>query len=146
LAIRPWLCCQLTENTEFEALWSWIIAKKYILKWFQSFGLNSRLLPCLRFQFRGRSQTTFTRFDFFWPPTLLCLHFLWYKVYKKSIFLTTYSPPLLNVVCKYQIYQVNLPESCPFFYQPKQLCYKHFLSILYSTWDFMTFNEQKKKV
>ena len=28
---------------------------------------------------RGGSQTTFTRFGFFWPPTPLCLHFLRYK-------------------------------------------------------------------
>ena len=32
---------------------------------------------------RGRSQTTFTRFAFFWPPTPLCLHFLWYKSLQK---------------------------------------------------------------
>ena len=29
--------------------------------------------------FRGCSQTTFTRFVFFWPITPLRLHFLWYK-------------------------------------------------------------------
>ena len=35
---------------------------------------------------RGRSQTTFTRFGFFWPPTPLRLHFLWYKSFKKVDF------------------------------------------------------------
>ena len=30
------------------------------------------------FLLRGRSQTTFTKFGFFWPPTPLRLHFLWY--------------------------------------------------------------------
>ena len=41
---------------------------------------------------RGRSQTTFTRFVFFWPPTPLRLHFLWYKSLQKVGFLTTYPP------------------------------------------------------
>ena len=38
------------------------------------------------FSIRGRSQTTFTRFDIFWPPTPLCLHFLWYKCLQKVDF------------------------------------------------------------
>ena len=42
---------------------------------------------------RGRSQTTFTRFDFFQPPTPLRLHSIWYKSLQKVDFLTTY--PLL---------------------------------------------------
>ena len=44
--------------------------------------------------YRGQSQTTFTRFVSFdhLPPYGI-------KVYKKSIFLTTY-PPLVNVVCE----------------------------------------------
>ena len=35
---------------------------------------------------RGRSQTTFTRSGFFWPPTPLRLHFLWYKSLQKVNF------------------------------------------------------------
>ena len=35
---------------------------------------------------RGRSQTTFTRFVFFWPPSPLRLHFLWYKSLQKVDF------------------------------------------------------------
>ena len=38
------------------------------------------------FHIRGRSQTTFTRFAFFWPPTHLRLHFLWYKCLQKVNF------------------------------------------------------------
>ena len=34
----------------------------------------------------GRSQSTFTRFVFFWPPTPLRLHFLWYKSLQKVRF------------------------------------------------------------
>jgi hypothetical protein len=49
---------------------------------------------------RGHSQTTFTRFGFFWPPTPLRFHFLWYKSLQKVDFLTTYPPPLVNVVCE----------------------------------------------
>ena len=41
---------------------------------------------------RGRSQTTFTRFVFFWPPTPLRLHFLWYKSLQKVNFFD-YLPP-----------------------------------------------------
>ena len=48
----------------------------------------------------GRSQTTFTIFVFIWPPTSLRLHYLWYKSLQKSGFLTTYPPPLVNVVCE----------------------------------------------
>ena len=48
----------------------------------------------------GRSQTTFTRFVFFRPPTPLRLHFLWYKSLQKVNFLTTYPPSLVNVVCE----------------------------------------------
>ena len=35
---------------------------------------------------RGHSQTTFTRFGFFGPLTLLRLHFLWYKSLQKVDF------------------------------------------------------------
>ena len=38
------------------------------------------------FLLRGRSQTTFTRFGFFWPPTPLRLHFLWYNGLQKINF------------------------------------------------------------
>ena len=41
---------------------------------------------------RGRSQTTFTRFGFFWPPTPLRLHFLWYKCLQKVDFLDHLPP------------------------------------------------------
>ena len=37
-------------------------------------------------EIRGRSQTTFTRFGFFWPPTPLRLHFLLYKGLQKVNF------------------------------------------------------------
>ena len=53
------------------------------------------------YAFRGRSQTTFTRFVFFFdhlPPSVYIFYGI--KVYKKSIFLTTYPPPLVNVVCE----------------------------------------------
>ena len=42
---------------------------------------------------RGRSLTMFTIFGFFWPPTPLCLHFLWYKSLQQVVFFTTYPPP-----------------------------------------------------
>ena len=44
--------------------------------------------------------TTFTRFGFFWPPTPCVYIFYGINVYKKSNFLTTYPPPLVNVVCE----------------------------------------------
>ena len=46
----------------------------------------------------GRSQSTFTRFVFFdhLPPSVYIFYGI--KVCKKSIFLTTYPPPLVNVV------------------------------------------------
>ena len=50
---------------------------------------------------KGRSQTAFTRFGFFFdhlPPSVYIFYGM--KVYKKSIFLTTYPPPLVNVVCE----------------------------------------------
>ena len=40
----------------------------------------------LAFGPRGRSQTTFTKFVFFWPRTPLRLHFLWYKSLQKVNF------------------------------------------------------------
>ena len=51
------------------------------------------------FCIRGRSQITFTRFVFFWPPPSVYI-FYGIKVYKKSIFMITYPPPLVNVVCE----------------------------------------------
>ena len=45
---------------------------------------------------RGRSQTLFTRFGFFWPPTPSFYIFYGIKVYKKSFFLTTYSSLFLS--------------------------------------------------
>ena len=56
-------------------------------------------LTCV-FKVRGRSQTTFTKFGFFWPPTPLRLHFIWYESLQKVNFLITYPPPLVNVVCE----------------------------------------------
>ena len=55
---------------------------------------------CFVTKARGRSKTTFTRFGFFdhLPPSVYI--FFGIKVYKKSIFLTTYLPPLVNVVCE----------------------------------------------
>ena len=35
---------------------------------------------------RGHSKTMFTRFGFFWLPTPLRLHFLWYKSLQKKFF------------------------------------------------------------
>ena len=49
---------------------------------------------------RGRSQTTFTKFGFFDHLPLSVYIFYGMKVYKKSIFLTTYPPPLVNIVCE----------------------------------------------
>ena len=59
---------------------------------------------------RGRSQTTFTRFGFF--DHLIPSVYIFYgkKVYKKSIFLTTYPPPLVNVVCERLVYRVSRQE------------------------------------
>ena len=42
--------------------------------------------------FRGRSQTTFTRFGFFWPPIPLRLHFLCYKCLKRADFFYNLPP------------------------------------------------------
>ena len=47
-----------------------------------------------------RSQTTLTIFGFFWPPTPSVYIFYDINVYKKSIFLTTNLPLLVNVVCE----------------------------------------------
>ena len=48
------------------------------------------------FWLRGRSQNTFTKICLF----LTVYIFYGIKVYKKSTFLTTYPPPLVNVVCE----------------------------------------------
>ena len=56
---------------------------------------------------RGRSQTTFTTFGFFdhLPPSVYIFYGI--KVYKKSIFLTTYPPPLVNVVYEWPLSMNN---------------------------------------
>ena len=59
-----------------------------------------RQLRILPNQIRGRSQTMFTKFVFFWPPAPLRLHFLWNKNLQKVDFLTTYPSPLVNVLCE----------------------------------------------
>ena len=55
------------------------------------FQSSSGLLisPCKK---RGRSQTTFTKFGFFWPPSPSAYIFYGMKVYKNSTFLATYPP------------------------------------------------------
>ena len=55
---------------------------------------------CFVTKARGRSKTTCTRFGFFdhLPPSVYI--FFGIKVYKKSIYLTTYPPPLVNIVCE----------------------------------------------
>ena len=40
----------------------------------------------MKFAVRGQSQTTFTKFGSFWPPTPLGLHFLWYESLQKVNF------------------------------------------------------------
>ena len=47
---------------------------------------NSFIVTRLILGLRGRSQTTFTKFGFYWPPTPLCLHFLWYESLQKVNF------------------------------------------------------------
>ena len=53
---------------------------------------------CCMYCLRGRSQTTFTKFGYHLPPSVYIFYGI--KVYKKSIFLTTYPLPLVNVVCE----------------------------------------------
>ena len=43
-------------------------------------------------ELRGRSQTMFTKFGVFWPPTPLRLHFLWFKCLQKVDFFDRLSP------------------------------------------------------
>ena len=46
----------------------------------------TKLYPKIYHGIRGRSQTTFTIFVFFWPHTPLRLHILWYKSLQKVDF------------------------------------------------------------
>ena len=58
---------------------AWIYLRLTDFKWYKNGILYFS-------QFRGHSQTTFTRFGFFWPPTPLRLHFLWHKSLQKVDF------------------------------------------------------------
>ena len=49
-------------------------------------GAWAFLISFNSYEIRGRSQTTFTKFGFFWPPTPLRLHFLWYESLQKVDF------------------------------------------------------------
>ena len=78
---------------------------------------GSGILKILRWSFwiRGRSQTTFTRFGFFWPPTPLRLHFLWYKSLQKVNFFDHLPPSS----CKRSLWtapknSVSIPEADDF--------------------------------
>ena len=89
-----WSMCLVCLNINWCYGWSRI---------FWSYINPNPLLICsereAKLKVRGRSQTTFTRFDFLWlPPSVYIFYGI--KVYKKSIFLTTYPPPLVNVVCE----------------------------------------------
>ena len=69
---------------------------------------------CFVTKARGRSKTTCTRFGFFdhLPPSVYI--FFGIKVYKKSIFLTTYlPPPLVNVVCEWPLTRITILLYCP---------------------------------
>ena len=69
----------------------------FLVSFFFFFSHLISLFACIR----GRSQTKFTRFVFLWPPTPIRLHFHWYKSLQKvNFFLTTYPPPLVNVICE----------------------------------------------
>ena len=66
------------------------------------------------FSVRGRSQTTFTRSGFFWPPTSLRLHFLWYKCLQKVKFFDQLPPssckrslwtPPYSLLCLWWLYR-----------------------------------------
>ena len=60
------------------------ISKKSVLSY--KFGLIFITYFGMILQYLGWKLSTFTRFFFFWPPTPLCLHFLWYKSSQKIDF------------------------------------------------------------
>ena len=71
--------------------------------WIEKIALQinvSNLQLCCSCKLRGRSQTTFTRFGFFWPPTPLRWHFLWYKRWPK-VDIFDHLPPSS---CKYSLW------------------------------------------
>ena len=80
---------------------------------------------------RGHSQTTLTRFVFFWPPTPLRLHFLWYKsLHKVDFFWPPTPPPLVNVVCERPPSQM--------WRHKKQSLYRVWLKERNCTWIFLS--------
>ncbi len=60
---------------------------------------------------RGRSQTTFTKFGFFWPPTPLRLHFLWYKSLQKVNFFDHLPPSS----CKHSLWKAPKRKTLGFY-------------------------------
>ena len=56
---------------------------------------------------KGRSQTAFTRFGFFFDHLLPSVYiFYGIKVYNKSICLTTCPPPLVNLVSEHPLMKI----------------------------------------
>ncbi len=92
----------------------------------------------IHFFLRGRSQTMFTKFGFFWPPTPLRLHFLWYESLQKVDFFdhlppcsckhSLWTPPNIDLIMHYV-------ELHGFFHSPKivyleALLYTLFISFI----------------
>ena len=78
LLINYFHCHRIFSKEQYD----WLVEKiMIILSSFFKFFMNL----CDE-QLRGRSQTTFTNFDYFWPPTPLRLDFLWYKSLQKVYF------------------------------------------------------------
>ena len=71
-----------------------IVFAKNIFNMFLHTNLHAIFFYFL-FTLRGRSQTTLANFRFFWPPTLLRWHFLWYKCWQKLDF---FGPPTYLVL------------------------------------------------
>ena len=79
---------------------------------YQNWEISSNFCSLLQkhklcFCLRGRSQTTFTRFGFFWPPTPLRLHFLWYKSLQKVDFFDHLPPSS----CKHSLWTAPYMKS-----------------------------------
>ena len=74
----------------FQTLWCksffTFTTRHLVSKWHPWYNATYKLERAVKNKKGGRSQTTFTRFVFFWPPNPLRLHFLWYKSLQKVNF------------------------------------------------------------
>ena len=89
--IDIWIWNQVCGSEKLRTAKETFLSQNSIVLLYKTWWFNISIIKTFRYV-RGCSQTTFTRFVLYWPPTILRLHFLCYKSLQKVDFFDRLPP------------------------------------------------------